>query len=72
MTPLDQLGELKNDEVIRKRLAKLIAHDCFRNTKKLEDMHAADRFSGVELPDRSAARDETCAVAPFPPPRDEL
>jgi hypothetical protein len=35
----DQLAELKNDEVLRKRLAKVMARDCFRNTK-LEDFHA--------------------------------
>jgi hypothetical protein len=48
MTP-DQLAELKNDTTVRKRLAKLIAHDCFRNTKALEDIHAADRISDEEM-----------------------
>jgi hypothetical protein len=31
MTP-DQLAELKTDATLRKRLAKKMAHDCFRNT----------------------------------------
>jgi len=33
------LEEIKNNEVVRKRLAKAMARDCFRNTK-LEDFHA--------------------------------
>jgi hypothetical protein len=48
MTP-EQLAELKTDAILRKRLAKKMAHDCFRNTKKLEDMHAADRFTDDEM-----------------------
>jgi len=31
--------ELQGSDELRKRLAKLVAHDCFRNTK-LEDFHA--------------------------------
>ena len=31
--------EIQSNEVVRKRLAKLVARDCFRNTK-LEDLHA--------------------------------
>jgi hypothetical protein len=38
MTP-DQLAELKDNATLRKRLAKLMARDCFRNTV-LEDFHA--------------------------------
>jgi hypothetical protein len=33
------LEEIRNNEVVRKRLAKAMARDCFRNTK-LEDYHA--------------------------------
>jgi hypothetical protein len=33
------LEEIQNNEVVRKRLAKAMARDCFRNTK-LEDFHA--------------------------------
>src|SRR5262245_54505144 len=38
MTP-EQLAELKNNEVVRKRLAKMMASHCFRNSI-LEDFHA--------------------------------
>jgi hypothetical protein len=44
MTP-DQFDELINDEIIRKRLAKWMARDCFRNTKELEDMYADGQLS---------------------------
>jgi hypothetical protein len=36
----DQLTQLKCDATLRKRLAKKMAADCFRNTKELENMHA--------------------------------
>lgn len=45
----DQLAELKTDATLRKRLAKKMAHDCFRNTKKLEDMHAAGQLSDDDM-----------------------
>ena len=48
MTP-EQLAELKENVDLRKRLAKKIAHDCFRDTKKLEDMHAADKITDDEM-----------------------
>ena len=35
----DSLNEIQHNEAVRKRLAKLMAHDCFRNTK-LEDFHS--------------------------------
>jgi hypothetical protein len=35
----DSLNEIQHNEVVRKRLAKLMARDCFRNTE-LEDFHA--------------------------------
>jgi hypothetical protein len=38
MTP-EQLAELKNNAILRGRLAKQMARDCFRNTI-LEDFHA--------------------------------
>jgi len=38
MTP-DQLAALKQEATLRKRLAKRMAGDCFRNTI-LEDFHA--------------------------------
>jgi hypothetical protein len=37
MTP-DQLVELKSNPVLRQRLAKFLALECFRNSK-LEDLH---------------------------------
>jgi hypothetical protein len=48
MTP-EQLAELKENATIRKRLAKMMAHDCFRNTKELEDMHALSQISDREM-----------------------
>jgi hypothetical protein len=49
------LEEMQNNEVVRKRLAKAMARDCFRNTK-LEDFHAgtfpssrAGDYSDVEV-----------------------
>jgi hypothetical protein len=48
MTP-EQLAELKENVDLRKRLAKKIAHDCFRDTKKLEDMDAADKITDDEM-----------------------
>jgi len=48
MTP-DQLSELKDNATLRKRLAKRMARDCFRNTKALEDLHAAGRISQNEM-----------------------
>jgi hypothetical protein len=50
MTP-DQLAQLKDNAILRKRLAKKMAHDCFRNTKELENMHAAGKFSDEEMKD---------------------
>jgi hypothetical protein len=48
MTP-EQLAKLKEDVTLRKRLAKKIAHDCSRGTKKLEDMHAAGEINDEEM-----------------------
>jgi hypothetical protein len=42
----EQLAELKSNEVLRKRLAKLMAQFCFRNTK-IEELH--DRISDEEM-----------------------
>ena len=36
---IKSLEEIQNNEVVRIRLAKVMARDCFRNTK-LEDFHA--------------------------------
>jgi hypothetical protein len=48
MTP-EQLEDLKDDATLRKRLAKKMAHDCFRNTKTLEKLHAADKITDEEM-----------------------
>ena len=42
----DQFAELKNNEVVRKRLAKFITHFCFRSSA-LENFH--DRISDDEM-----------------------
>src|ERR1700756_5587977 len=36
---MQSLEEIRNNDVVKKRLAKAMARDCFRNTK-LEDYHA--------------------------------
>lgn len=43
-------SEIRDNEILKKRLVKLIARDCFRNTK-LEDFHAApeSRLSDAEM-----------------------
>src|SRR5215467_2359397 len=48
MTP-EQLMELKDNVDLRKRLAKKIAHDCYRDTKTLENMHAANLITDDEM-----------------------
>jgi len=48
MTP-EQLAQLKEDVDLGKRLAEKIAHDCFRDTKKLKDMHAANKITDDEM-----------------------
>ena len=42
----ERLSELKNNDLLRKRLAKWMAEFCFRNTK-LEKLH--DRISDEEM-----------------------
>jgi hypothetical protein len=48
MTP-EHLAELNDNATLRKRVAKRMARDSFRNTKKLEDMHAVGRISQDEM-----------------------
>jgi hypothetical protein len=45
----DSLNEIQHNAAVRKRLAKLMAHDCFRNTK-LEDFHSVTYPSSKTLP----------------------
>lgn len=58
MTP-KQLAELKSNELVRKRLAKLLALTCFRNTV-LEDFHA-----GTSPSSRSGDYSDVKVVSPF-------
>ena len=48
MTPED-LADLRNNATLRKRLAKLLAHECFRASKKLEDMHTAGSIGQEDM-----------------------
>jgi hypothetical protein len=48
MTPED-LTDLKNNATLSKRLAKLLARECFRATKKLEDMHTAGKIGQEDM-----------------------
>jgi hypothetical protein len=58
MTP-KQLAELKRDELLRKRLAKLMALTCFRNTE-LENLHA-----GASPSSKSGDYSDVKVVSPF-------
>lgn len=40
--------EIQNNDTVKKRLAKVLARYCFRNTK-LEDFHADDRLDNDEM-----------------------
>jgi hypothetical protein len=41
-------SDIQNDDVLRKRLAKKMAHDCFRNTT-LENFHATGLIDDSEM-----------------------
>lgn len=43
---IESFQEIQNNEIVRKRIAKLMARDCFRNTD-LENFH--DRFTQEEM-----------------------
>ena len=58
-TDFDSLNEIQHNEVLRKRLAKLMAHDCFRNTK-LEDFH-----SGKYPTSKTGDYSDVKVVSPF-------
>lgn len=58
MTP-KQLTLLKRDELVRKRLAKFVALNCFRNTE-LESLHAG-KYPGSSSGDYSDVK----VVSPF-------
>ena len=48
MTP-EQLNDLKQNEVTRKRLAKFMALYCFRNIHMLENLHGAGQITQEEV-----------------------
>jgi hypothetical protein len=48
MTP-EQLAELKSNAILRKRLAKFMARECFRSSPKLEDMHTEGKIGQEEM-----------------------
>jgi hypothetical protein len=55
----NSLNEIQHNETLRKRLAKLMAHDCFRNTK-LEDFHSG-KYPSSKTGDHSDVK----VVSPF-------
>lgn len=55
----DHLHAIRDDEVLRKRLAKLMAERCFRNTR-LEDLHA-----GTVPESRAGDYSDVKVVSPF-------
>jgi hypothetical protein len=59
--PMDfgSLNDILHNEAIRKRLAKLMAHDCFRNTR-LEDFH-----SGTYPSSKTGDNADVKVVSPF-------
>jgi hypothetical protein len=53
---ISSLQEIQHNDLVRKRLAKLLALECFRNARELEDLHAgmhpssdAGDFSDVKV-----------------------
>jgi hypothetical protein len=58
-TDIKSLKEIRNNEVVRKRLAKLMARECFRNSS-LEDLHTGT-FPSSEVGDYSDVK----VVSPF-------
>ena len=45
----NQLAELKNNETLRKRLAKFMARESFRSSPKLEDMHTEGKIGQEDM-----------------------
>jgi len=56
---IESLEQIQSNEVVRKRLAKVMARECFRNTK-LEDYHAG-MFPSSKAGDYSDVK----VVSPF-------
>jgi hypothetical protein len=53
MTP-NQLVELMTDETLRKRLAKFMARECFRNSPRLEDMHTEGKNGQEDMKEKES------------------
>jgi hypothetical protein len=47
---ISSLQEIQRNEIVRKRLAKLMALECFRNAGLFEDLHAGT-YPSSELGD---------------------
>jgi hypothetical protein len=45
----EQLAELKNNETLRKRLAKLMTRECFRSSPRLEEMHMEGKIGQEDM-----------------------
>jgi hypothetical protein len=56
---MQSLEEIQHNDVVRKRLAKAMARDCFRNTK-LEDYHA-----GVFPPSETGDYSDVKVASPY-------
>jgi hypothetical protein len=59
LMPKSALSEIATDELVRKRLAKLMALECFRNSK-LEDLHA-----GISPNSQSGDYSDVKVVTPY-------
>jgi hypothetical protein len=46
---LEQLAELKNNETLRKRLAKFMARECYRGSPRLEEMHTEGKIGQEDM-----------------------
>jgi hypothetical protein len=46
-----QLAELKNNEALRKRLAKFMSRESFRSSPRLEDMHTEGKIGQEDMKD---------------------
>ena len=45
----EQLAQLKNNQTLRKRLAKFTARECFRSSPRLEDMHTEGKIGQEDM-----------------------
>jgi hypothetical protein len=45
----EDVADLKNNATLRKRLARFLARECFRASKKLEEMHTAGSIGQEDM-----------------------